>query len=155
MLKHENAASGVKGAKQGEGAKREGNAVSDAPSNAHAMRGAMLGAMLEQCPPSPSPIDKKEELRSSSCESGPIPEFACESGTWKPTREMIEEWKATYPDLDLMAQLRRARQWCIDNVDRRKTQRGMRRFIGSWLANVKVLPKQTSPSKKVLASLED
>jgi uncharacterized protein YdaU (DUF1376 family) len=122
------------------------NGSSDAPS--------MRQALLEQCPPSPSPSPNKKQSNSSS-QSAQMPVFPCDSGTWAPTQEMVAEWIETYPSLDVMAQLRRARQWCIDNVDRRKTKRGMRGFIGRWLANVKAEPKPASQSKKVLASLED
>ena len=33
-----------------------------------------------------------------------------------------------------MAELRAARQWCIDNDERRKTPRGMPAFLSRWLA---------------------
>jgi len=126
----------------------EKTASRDAPS--------MRQAMLEQCPPSPSPSpsNKKEEvLPSSSLEKVPLPSFPCDKGNWIPTREMVAEWKATYPDLDVHAQLRRARQWLVDNPSRRKTPKGMRRFVGSWLANAMTEPKPVTPSKKVLATL--
>ncbi len=103
--------------------------------------------------PSPSPI-KKEELRSSSYEEKVgLPEFPCDKGTWAPTPEMVAEWQVTYPELDVGGQLRRARQWCADNPERRKTRRGMRGFIGRWLANAKTAPKPVSSSTKVLATL--
>jgi uncharacterized protein YdaU (DUF1376 family) len=102
--------------------------------------------------PSPSP-EKKEELRSSSSNEQEVTslQFPCDKGSWTPTAEMMAEWQATFPSLDVMAQLVRARQWCIDNVERRKTSRGMRRFIGSWLANAKATPAPRGT--KVLATL--
>ena len=67
--------------------------------------------------------------------SDPMPAIPCEKGTWAPTAEMVEEWRKTFPHLDVVAQIRMARQWCIDNPARRKTQRGCRSFIFKWLSN--------------------
>ena len=128
-------------------------ATSDAPS--------MRQALLEQCPPSPSPSPsiKKEVSATSSylprvaALVGPLPSFPCDKGVWAPTRDMVAEWMTTYPDLDVPSQLRRARQWLVDNPSRRKTPKGMRRFVGSWLANAMTAPKPVTPSKKVLATL--
>lgn len=106
--------------------------------------------------PSPSPEEAvgKSSLSSGSVRGGePMPVFPCDRGDWTPTGEMLAEWQATFPGLDVMAQLRRARQWCVDNVDRRKTQRGMRRFIGSWLSNAKEAASKPAQGTKVLAAL--
>lgn len=103
--------------------------------------------------PSPSPREKEEEQSSSCVESKAMPVFPCDKGRWSPTPDMVAEWQSTYPSLDVMAQLVRARQWCIDNVERRKTQRGMRRFIGLWMANAMTAPKPVTHGTKVLATL--
>jgi hypothetical protein len=100
--------------------------------------------------PSPSPIDKEEKTNTGTFT---FPSFPCDKGQWVPTAEMVEEWKTTYPALDVVAQLRRARQWCIDNPERRKTPKGMRRFIGTWMGNAQAAPKPATVSTKVLATL--
>lgn len=123
------------------------------PSNASSNAPSISQAMLERCPPSPSPINKKEE------ESTSLAVFPCEKGTWTPTPEMIEEWQSAFPSLNIAEQLRMARLWCVENPTRRKTQRGMRRFVSSWLGNASTrrgpLPAQQAGrfTKKVLASL--
>ena len=45
----------------------------------------------------------------------------------------IEEWVATYPAVDIVQQLRNMRQWCLSNPRKKKTARGIRRFITGWL----------------------
>lgn len=50
------------------------------------------------------------------------------------TEAKVDEWQATYPGVDVRQQLRRARQWCIDKPEKRKTVKGMNSFINSWLA---------------------
>lgn len=105
--------------------------------------------------PSPSPDEdkKKQTHHASSGEAVEMPVFPCDKGSWTPTGDMVTEWQSTYPHLDVMAQLVRARQWCVDNVAKRKTQRGMRSFIGKWMANARTEPKPVPGSTKVLASL--
>jgi hypothetical protein len=63
---------------------------------------------------------------------------------WRPTVAKIHEWQATFPVMDLDAQLRLAGQWLKDNPAKRKTEKGMHRYIFAWLEraqnNNKALP---------------
>lgn len=52
---------------------------------------------------------------------------------WRPTVSKVHEWQATFPIMDLDTQLRLAGQWLKDNPAKRKTQRGMHRFLFAWL----------------------
>lgn len=52
---------------------------------------------------------------------------------WRPTVSKVREWQATFPVMDLDAQLRLAGQWLKDNPAKRKTERGMHRFLFAWL----------------------
>ena len=45
----------------------------------------------------------------------------------------VEEWVLTYPAVNILQQLRNMRQWCLSNPTRKKTKRGVRRFITGWL----------------------
>lgn len=45
----------------------------------------------------------------------------------------IDEWKELYPAVDVMQQLRHMKAWCDSNPAKRKTKRGVKRFITSWL----------------------
>lgn len=46
----------------------------------------------------------------------------------------IAEWRDAFPAVDVMQQLRSMRQWLIANPTKRKTKRGMRKFVVAWLA---------------------
>lgn len=46
----------------------------------------------------------------------------------------IAEWQELYPAVDIMQELRNMKGWCKENAAKRKTARGIRRFITSWLA---------------------
>lgn len=46
----------------------------------------------------------------------------------------VEEWQDLYPGVDVMQELRKMKGWCKENVAKRKTRKGVRRFINSWLS---------------------
>lgn len=45
----------------------------------------------------------------------------------------VEEYAALYPAVDVVQELRKIRGWCLANPSRRKTRRGVKAFINSWL----------------------
>lgn len=88
---------------------------------------------------------------------------------WRLTELKLKEYQESFPSLDVLQQLRVARQWCIDNPTNRKTARGMPAFLTNWLSNaqnkrprgVNALLEQTTPGrfrttehKSQLAALE-
>ena len=44
------------------------------------------------------------------------------------------KWSQLYPNVDVLQQLRNMAGWCDANPAKRKTRRGIKRFITSWLA---------------------
>jgi hypothetical protein len=56
-------------------------------------------------------------------------------GRWALTESRVSAYSATYAVEShvIVAELRIARQWCMDNPGRRKLARGMPKFLGSWL----------------------
>ena len=51
------------------------------------------------------------------------------------TAEYFKEMQSLYPNVDVMRELRKMRAWCINNPTRRKTSRGIKKFINSWLSS--------------------
>ena len=49
------------------------------------------------------------------------------------TQKQADEWKELFPAVDVMQELRKMKAWCDANPERRKTRRGVNRFIVSWL----------------------
>lgn len=45
----------------------------------------------------------------------------------------VDYWKELYPSVDVMQALRSMKGWIDSNPEKRKTRRGIRRFINSWL----------------------
>ncbi|WP_281672687.1 DUF4373 domain-containing protein [Pseudoramibacter alactolyticus] len=72
--------------------------------------------------------------------SGPAPSpvvYQLPLNTKKPypiTKADIKEWHDLYPAVDIKAELRKMRGWLDANPQRRKTDRGIKRFINSWLS---------------------
>lgn len=52
---------------------------------------------------------------------------------WPVEKEDFDEWVKLYPAVDVMQNLRNMRGWAQSNPAKRKTARGMKRFINSWL----------------------
>ena len=50
------------------------------------------------------------------------------------TNEDYLKWVELYPAVDVMQELRKMAGWCDANTAKRKTRRGIRSFITSWLA---------------------
>lgn len=48
--------------------------------------------------------------------------------------EDYNRWCELYPAVNVMQELRKMSGWCTDNPTRRKTKKGIRRFINNWLA---------------------
>jgi hypothetical protein len=45
----------------------------------------------------------------------------------------IDQWQESFPGIDVMLELKKCRQWNIDNPKNRKTKNGIRKHISSWL----------------------
>ena len=50
------------------------------------------------------------------------------------TQIMIDEYAELYPNVDILSELRKMKGWLIANPTRRKTKRGIARFINSWIS---------------------
>jgi hypothetical protein len=48
-------------------------------------------------------------------------------------QSLVAELEPLYPHVDIPATLREMRGWLVLNAERRKTKRGVRKFIGNWL----------------------
>ncbi|MCR4928993.1 MAG: replisome organizer [Lachnospiraceae bacterium] len=53
----------------------------------------------------------------------------------------LEELQRNYPLLDVRQEILDMKAWCIDNPDKRKTPRGIHRFINHWLKYSKSKPE--------------
>ena len=54
--------------------------------------------------------------------------------TWELTKSQAAGWSHDFPDVDVLAEAKKARAWILASPERRKTARGMRRFLVGWLS---------------------
>jgi len=52
---------------------------------------------------------------------------------WRPTETLFAEYVRLYPNVDVKQQFNVMRSWCLSNPKKRKTKRGITRFVNSWL----------------------
>jgi len=73
-------------------------------------------------------------------------EFPCVGGqVWALTTAKANEYRQSFPLVDVGSELRKALQWCRDNPNRRKTPRGMPAFLGRWLAKAQAEAEAKRP----------
>ena len=53
--------------------------------------------------------------------------------TWPLQTLQVDRWQTLYPTLDVMAECRKALAWVEANSSKRKTAKGMPRFLVYWL----------------------
>lgn len=80
------------------------------------------------------------EKTPQSPEKAPEPEYvpptfdcAGDVKTFTPTEEDVLRWQQAFPGVDVRAALLRARAWVDADPKRRKTARGMKRYLTAWL----------------------
>ena len=67
---------------------------------------------------------------------------------WLPTKKEYDEYKQLYPNVDIDMQFKKMRGWLNGNPTKRKTKKGIARFVNNWLSNEQDKPKQFQPSQK-------
>ena len=85
-------------------------------------------------------VKKKENKKSSGGEpkdfdSPPLITLPLNDGSSFPIgQNSMDHWASLYPGVDVLQALRHMQGWCEANPERRKTSRGISRFITNWLA---------------------
>lgn len=68
------------------------------------------------------------------------------------TQEDLNEYSALYPAVNVMQELRDMRGWLLANPSRKKTKRGIKAFIRTWLSKEQDKPR-SSPHKLTAAEI--
>ena len=63
----------------------------------------------------------------------PISHRKNKPASWGLKQSLIDEFAAAFPGVDVLAECKKARSWCISNPKKQKTFDGMPRFLNSWL----------------------
>lgn len=57
------------------------------------------------------------------------------------TQSQLNDYQETYPATSVLHEFRKMLAWCDANPKRRKTMKGIKRFINSWLSNAQDKPQ--------------
>jgi hypothetical protein len=61
---------------------------------------------------------------------------------------LLAELRRAYPRVDIPAELAKARAWSFANPDKRKTKRGLAKFLNGWMERQSAkLPAEVAPAK--------
>lgn len=72
------------------------------------------------------------------------------SRTWALTRSKVDEWRGTFPGIDVEQEARNAWQWMRDNPAKRATAQGMTDFLRRWFSRA-----QDQQAKRAAARTPD
>jgi len=96
-------------------------------------------------------LDTKEEVINKQIESLKDALFTVplQDGSEYPIfQKDINEWQDAFPDIDVLQELKTLRQWNIANPQKRKTKRGFRKHVITWLTNA--VKRQQTAAQTVL-----
>lgn len=83
--------------------------------------------------------DKQRIAAPEKVEALPVPAakyhlILIDKTSFDVTQEMIDQWQAAYPAIDVDQEIRQMISWCDANPKNRKTRTGAKRFIVNWLS---------------------
>ena len=92
--------------------------------------------------PEPKKIDSEQEDKTIYADVSAIP---LNDGTeWRMPLELYEEYVKAYPALDIKQEVSQMRIWALSNPTRRKTKRGMTKFVNGWLERSQNNPRKNN-----------
>ena len=128
-------------------AKKESvKSVQRVPQSAHTE--AEAEAEAEETEASASCSEPSPEVSKPEPGSGiKIPVVGTNAKYYDIPQSKLEEWSQAFPGIDVPAQCRKAAQWCRDNPAKRKTLKGVNRFLNTWLSREQDAPKLNGHTK--------
>ncbi|MBE6129578.1 MAG: transcriptional regulator [Erysipelotrichaceae bacterium] len=88
-----------------------------------------------QSNPNPNPNHTLAQSDSPSVLFADVESIPLNTGEeWLPTEKQYAEYCRLYPSVDVKQQFREMRGWCIANPAKRKTKKGIARFVNGWLS---------------------
>lgn len=101
--------------------------------------------------------ERREEIYNNSSyvqqDKADVESIPLNDGTeWECSVDDYEEYIRLYPAVDVKKAFRDMRAWSLSNPSKRKTHRGIRRFVNSWLSKEQDKPDNQRAKKKTLFS---
>lgn len=96
---------------------------------------------------------QKMENIDSTISAEPVIVLPLNHGEHTVTEDDVREYMQLYPAVDVMQELRNMRGWLISNPGRRKTSKGIRTFITTWLSKRQDKPTARSGTRLTMQEL--
>lgn len=107
--------------------------------------------------PNTNPNPKKilfAQTENGSAQYADVETIVLNDGSeWKPTVTEYAEYGRLYPNVDVQQEFRKMHGWCNANPAKRKTQRGVKRFVNSWLSREQDRYKPNAPMQRKNADM--
>jgi hypothetical protein len=87
------------------------------------------------------------EIQQCQADSDPVVcSYRCNGvpNFWQLRQSQVDKWATAYEGLDILAEAKRAEAWICANPTKRKTAKGMPRFLVFWLGKANDRPKSTA-----------
>ena len=79
-------------------------------------------------------LDEEKEILKEKESEPPILSMMLETGdAYEITESMRKDWQQLHPQVDVLKEMQAMKAWLYANPTKRKTKRGMKRFINGWL----------------------
>jgi hypothetical protein len=100
-------------------------------------------------------IEQPPELDIAAADLvGPL--FPIQGGVhWRCPKGLVETMENTYPGMDVEGELAKAALWLNASPSRRKTARGMQKFLAGWLSRVGQSPSWAKPTQGPVEGSEE
>lgn len=99
-----------------------------------------IAANCRKLPLESNPIQSESESNpnvvcTEQAPLAPVPPLPLNDGSeYSVTVDQLNEWRSLYPAVDVEQELRKMRGWLNANKTKRKTRKGIERFIANWLS---------------------
>lgn len=117
--------------------------------------------MTADCQPESNPIQSESNPTRRDGANAPAEEAVIfltlnDSSEYPVTCSQVKEWEVLYPAVDVNQELRKMRAWLQANQQRRKTKRGILRFVNNWLSKEQDKPHLAAqPEEHLPAVVEE
>ena len=73
---------------------------------------------------------------------------------WLPDKKLYDEYVSLYPNVDVKQAFNSMRGWCMSNPTRRKTARGITKFVNTWLSKEQDRGYSSKPNGKGMSEID-
>ncbi len=114
----------------------DGNATDGNPSLSCSLSESEI---VSEASTPPSLVVRRDGATAAVTTPPPVLTYPCdgESPRWDLTEAQIGEWAGLYHGIDIADECKRALAWVLADPARRKTAKGMKRFLVGWLGRAK------------------